>query len=454
MPHVAEGQLHAYLDRGPGDATASEWTAFESHLTQCEDCQGRLDEARRLRDRAQEILASVGPAHIDVPLFESLVARSVGAESGEASRESGGRRGWRSGNFPLAWAATIMVAVGAGWMARQVTISSNEFGSLATRPAAQVLSESADAPGEPAKTETAIAGQESLDRLEAKVDMDDEVAGRRANEVTNANAELPANRAAGLSNEADQRAAAKSVVVAEGEAEAGDRARRQAEAAAADPGALAEAERRDGADEEAAREPLPVTRDAVAQVEADNQRKVPETKVAVGGAIALQPFPANAVSAEGHAAPGCYALSVDWSQAGAAAARSGALAGAPAGAPAGTPALPARIELLAEAVTADPSGGDYFRDDGVVRAYELSADPGFAAAPAYWLPFGADSVLIRLEGEAGVTELRLQLIDGELSGVAQVLAPAEAGAPDAAHAPDAVEQGRVQGRAIDCDTTD
>jgi hypothetical protein len=444
MPHVDEGQLHAYLDRGPGDATASEWATFESHLSLCEDCQGRMEEARRLRDRAQEILARVGPGDIEVPPFESLVARSAagGGSSGGSSRPIGPgstlRRRWRSGNIPLAWAATIMVAVGAGWMARQVTMSSAEFGSLAERPASEVFTDNIETAPEPAATETAIAGQESQDRLLATVD--DEAAGRRANEAIEADrannrAELPSNRAVGLPDAADQRVAAKSVVVAE-------------------------AERRDGAEEEAVREALPVTRDLVAQADADNQRKVggdaageadAEGKAdAVSvGALARRVALEEAVAAAGHAALGCYALEVEWSQAGA-------------------PPVPARVQLrarraqlLAEAVTPDPSGGDYYRIAAVGRAYEVRADPASGAKPAYWLPFGPDSVLVRVPSETTVLELRLQLTEGELHGVANVVSPEFADADQAAgvgdaalDGPTAVARGSVRGRGIDCSEMD
>ncbi len=427
MPHVDEGQLHAYLDRGPGDATVSEWATFESHLALCEDCQAKLEEARRIRDRAHEILAGVGPAEIEVPPFESLLAQSAGKGRGETSGGSAApptasrKRGWRSGNFPLAWAATIMVAVGAGWMARQVTMSSTEFGSLAKRPAAEVL-ESAQTPAAPGETRTAVAEQESLDRLEAKVD--DELAVGRANETGFANnQELPSDRAAGLADAADQRAAAKSVVVTEGEvAEAvtGERARRQI--AAEDPRVRAEAQRRDGEDEEAAREPSPlVARDIVGQADVDNYRNGPAT---------------------GHAALGCYALEVEWSQTNA-------------------PPLPDRVRLLAAAATPPPAGAEYFRDDGAGRFYELNTDPASTAEVPYWLPFAVDSVLIVFPGNAGVMELRLQVADGELSGVAQAVAPALAGADEAAAeadaalgAPPAAARGSVLGRGLDCSGMD
>jgi len=492
MPHVDEGQLHAYLDRGPGAATESEWATFESHLALCEDCQGRLEEARRIRDRAHEILASVGPAEVAVPPFESLVARSnaggdsgggsSGGASGGASRQLGPgdalKRKWRSGNFPLAWAATIMVAVGAGWMARQVTMSSSEFDSLAKRPAAESVVESAE-------TQPAIGGLESVDRLEAKVD--DELAGGRLNEANNqelrvadgtqeapaapSNRALPSEVGADLKDAADQRAAAKSVVVTEvelaqagvgearaGEAGAGERAQRQAEVEPEDSRSRAEAQRRD----------------AIAQVDVDNQRKAgddasgvvareadvaaPEADVAAReagdaareadapavGAVARNVAPEEETPAADNAALGCYELDVEWGETEA-------------------PPLPARLRLLAAAVTPDPSGGEYFREAPGVRAYELGRVSDSESPPGYWVPLGTDSVIVRVLGEVALVELRLEVADGELNGTAHAMSPdfadsgraaAEGLAANPGPAPATAAAGSARGRGIDCPGVD
>ncbi len=115
MSHVDEGQLHAYLDRqaaaGAAGAAEPETQLIERHLLECTECRARLEEARRLRDRAADILRAAGPARIPAPPFEEVLARS--------RREGTRRRVVRLSRLrTLAWAATVVLAVGVGWYAR------------------------------------------------------------------------------------------------------------------------------------------------------------------------------------------------------------------------------------------------------------------------------------------------------------------------------------------------
>ncbi|HEX8272688.1 MAG TPA: carboxypeptidase-like regulatory domain-containing protein [Longimicrobiaceae bacterium] len=104
MRHVDEGLLHAWLD---GERAALEpGTADEvrRHLAECGECRARLEEARGLRDRAAALLRGGSPLVVEVPPFESLAARPAPARPGR------GRM--------LAWAASLALALGAGWLAR------------------------------------------------------------------------------------------------------------------------------------------------------------------------------------------------------------------------------------------------------------------------------------------------------------------------------------------------
>jgi hypothetical protein len=124
MRHVDEGSLHAYLDGGltpvpplhavetgpEGEVPAQE--EIEQHLAQCAQCRARLEEARRLRDRAARILDGSGPASIRVPPFDSL-------------RETADRATLRRRRLltltrlkALGVAASIVLAVAVGWWAR------------------------------------------------------------------------------------------------------------------------------------------------------------------------------------------------------------------------------------------------------------------------------------------------------------------------------------------------
>lgn len=108
MPHVEEGQLHAWLD-GAYPAGDPELLAMRTHVQDCADCRNRLDEAQVVRERAGEILNLATPVVVEQPPFESLSDRQVRGRA---------RRSYIPGPARLAWAATIVVALGAGWLAR------------------------------------------------------------------------------------------------------------------------------------------------------------------------------------------------------------------------------------------------------------------------------------------------------------------------------------------------
>ena len=122
MPHISEGQLLAWID-GAIPEGSEEGRALRLHIESCGDCAARLDEARGLRDDASEILASVVPRG-SAPSFEQIRQRA-GAEadeppsSGSDTRGGRVRMGWLSPQR-LGWAATIALALGAGWIGRAV----------------------------------------------------------------------------------------------------------------------------------------------------------------------------------------------------------------------------------------------------------------------------------------------------------------------------------------------
>lgn len=106
MSHVDEGILHAYLDGAlaaladagelPDGASAAD---VVTHLRVCADCRSRLEAERAVRESAGLILKDAGLAHIDVPPFTAL----------DSPRRT---RRW----LPLSWAASVVLAVGAGWL--------------------------------------------------------------------------------------------------------------------------------------------------------------------------------------------------------------------------------------------------------------------------------------------------------------------------------------------------
>jgi len=106
MTHLADGQLHAYLD----GQLAAERPALERHLAECAECRARLEAARHLRERARAVLHATGPANTAAPPFEQVLRRARGQQ----------RRARTPVPVMLAWAASLAVAVTAGWYARSL----------------------------------------------------------------------------------------------------------------------------------------------------------------------------------------------------------------------------------------------------------------------------------------------------------------------------------------------
>ncbi|MFN0181836.1 MAG: zf-HC2 domain-containing protein [Gemmatimonadales bacterium] len=108
MSHRDEGFWHAVLD---GEVASSELAAMDQHLRECPDCRAKFEEARAFRDEAAALVVALDP----VPAMASLAVRPI-----TTARP---RRRWPIG---LAWAATILGAVGLGY----------SMGGLQARPSA------------------------------------------------------------------------------------------------------------------------------------------------------------------------------------------------------------------------------------------------------------------------------------------------------------------------------
>jgi hypothetical protein len=134
MQHIDDGTLHALLDgalRGEDPAAAD---AAEAHLESCAECRARLDAAAESRRQAGEILGALGTgaaATGTVGDFEEVVARAAAlagrpvaqpgraasdAERTQQHRHAQARRVRRT--RAMAWAATLVIAVGTGWVIR------------------------------------------------------------------------------------------------------------------------------------------------------------------------------------------------------------------------------------------------------------------------------------------------------------------------------------------------
>ncbi|MGK7312772.1 MAG: anti-sigma factor family protein [Candidatus Longimicrobiales bacterium M2_2A_002] len=184
MPHVDDGTLHALLDGALRAHEPDRADRVEAHLDACADCRARLEEAAALRDRAADVLADLDAEPADdasadrepAPDFQDVLARAAGsagtdagtggeADRGGADPAPGLRRrlAWTRG---LAWAATIVVALGTGYLVRDLA---DPTGAV---PRA-VPTESADRVREPAAPEPTPA-------VEAGADLRDQAPEPRA----------------------------------------------------------------------------------------------------------------------------------------------------------------------------------------------------------------------------------------------------------------------------------
>lgn len=154
MSHVDEGTLHAFLD---GELTAVERERVDAHLKGCAACQARLAEERAIVERASRLLGMAIPPERAMPPLAQLRQR---------------RLPWWRVRRPLAWAATLVMAVGLGWFARGFQARQSAVtGAFDSQPS--VLARLQRAPGTPP------AAPSSVDRLEAR----DEASPRREREA-------------------------------------------------------------------------------------------------------------------------------------------------------------------------------------------------------------------------------------------------------------------------------
>ncbi len=152
MSHLEEGVLHAMLD---GEVQSAELKGIEAHLAACGACATRLEEARRFRDEASAMITVLD----EQPAVARVRPARVAAAADQVPRPRGWRRlpAWAPG---LAWAATIVAAVGLGWSFRDrksaapETISYREVGAVAP-PSAANQAPPAAAGAEPERAKTA-----------------------------------------------------------------------------------------------------------------------------------------------------------------------------------------------------------------------------------------------------------------------------------------------------------
>jgi hypothetical protein len=180
MPHVDDGTLHALLDGALRAEDPARADSVEAHLESCPDCRALRDQAAALRAGATGILAALEPDAR--PDFQEVLTRAghgvaatgAGTGSGAGSPEAaapralaGGRagrlRGQAQATRAIAWAATVVLALGTGYLIRDLV--EPDAMSTTTRTAASpewgAAERSAPEPSEP---ESSAPGLSAADR--------------------------------------------------------------------------------------------------------------------------------------------------------------------------------------------------------------------------------------------------------------------------------------------------
>jgi putative zinc finger protein len=141
MRHIPEDELHAYLDQG---LSRSQCVEIESHLAACTSCQLMRDSIAALRDRTTALLTRLAPPRTIPPAFEVISRRAAVAATARRRRTQA-----------VAWAASLVVAVGLGWTASNLTLKEEAAARpVQTQPTGISAGERARAAGLPKVAET------------------------------------------------------------------------------------------------------------------------------------------------------------------------------------------------------------------------------------------------------------------------------------------------------------
>jgi len=385
MPHISDGNLHAWID-GAFPKDSPEGLSVSKHLDTCPDCRSRLEDARHFVAEAGEILAAATPDLESVPAFEEIQARAAeadlrGDDHGRGRIGGSLRAKWRSFER-LAWAATVVLALGAGWIGRTVLIDRGW----------------SDPFHESALDQEPVAENQAVGSLEDEVrpsstPLSSEGLGADTEDPDRANKDEPVENAAAAPSRREE--AAKTVAEPDAAGELGRRERSDA---------VAPAELEVGVELDAVDAAPDLKRDRESRLEENVAQ--PDT---LSARLFVQPSAVQPAQDPWHQLPDrrrspaaaetgtCFRVETGWST--------------------GVASLPGRIEL-------SPIDAETRPEDNVfgVSVLDGSLD---AVLESVWAAFGADSLWVRIVTgpEADVFTIRAGRVGMEWVGEARTLSP-------------------------------
>jgi hypothetical protein len=203
MSHVADGDLHAYLDGALEFYAPRQAKRIREHLERCTVCRHRLDEEAQLAGTARSVLADASPETLPVPPLEELRRRAeLGAVAEKTAPSSTAHVRW-------AWAATIVLALGIGWGVGAWPSGARREAAVPPEPAAQrgEVGPGAAAQSDSPPPEATTAPDAAVPELEAPARSDATAAPRLA-ESTPAAAVKPSADAVAPAPAAEERSTA------------------------------------------------------------------------------------------------------------------------------------------------------------------------------------------------------------------------------------------------------
>jgi hypothetical protein len=157
MQHLDEGLLQAWLDHPRSGLEPSEVAEIESHLASCEACARELAALRGDSREAHALLAGGLDRTAPRPPFEDVVSRARGYDEVRRARR---RLNW------LAWAASLVVALGVGWWSNDLYRQARVYEAEQAPATLPDASRDAPAAGEREAIESQVGASTAPDRAE------------------------------------------------------------------------------------------------------------------------------------------------------------------------------------------------------------------------------------------------------------------------------------------------